>query len=127
MTQRLKRHPYLALFDGPDPNATTAVRLETTVPTQALFFLNDKFVHSKAEAWAKRLQASDTTQEGRIEQAYLKAYSRSATVAEQSDAAEFLAAYRTELTTLGNDYAEFLALSALLRTLLGSNEFLHVD
>ena len=127
MTQRLKRHPYLALFDGPDPNATTADRLDTTVPTQALFFLNDKFVHSKAEAWATRLQASGTAEDGRIEQAYQNAFSRSATIAEQSDATEFLAAYRTELTTLGKDNIEFLALSALLRTLFGSNEFLHVD
>ena len=52
MTQRIKRHPFLALFDGADPNATTAVRLATTVPTQALYFLNDPFVHAKAEKYA---------------------------------------------------------------------------
>ncbi|HQZ64855.1 MAG TPA: PSD1 and planctomycete cytochrome C domain-containing protein, partial [Planctomycetaceae bacterium] len=44
MTQRLKRHPFLALFDGPDTNASTPDRLGTTVPTQALYFLNDPFV-----------------------------------------------------------------------------------
>ena len=58
MTQRIKRHPFLALFDGADPNATTAVRLTTTVPTQALFFLNDPFVHAKAEKYASCLQAA---------------------------------------------------------------------
>ena len=58
MTQRLKRHPFLALFDGADPNATTAERLATTVPTQALFFLNDPFIHAKAEKWAARLLAA---------------------------------------------------------------------
>ena len=49
MTQRIKRHPFLALFDGPDPNTSTASRQTTTVPPQALFFMNDPFVHSRAE------------------------------------------------------------------------------
>ena len=39
MTQRLKRHPFLALFDGADTNASTARRIPTTVPPQALFFM----------------------------------------------------------------------------------------
>src|SRR5207342_1510539 len=41
MTQRLKRHPFLALFDGADTNASTPSRGATTVPTQALFLMND--------------------------------------------------------------------------------------
>src|SRR5205085_8936754 len=49
MTQRISRHPFLALFDGADPNASTAERRTTTVPTQALYFLNDPFIHAKAE------------------------------------------------------------------------------
>ncbi len=127
MTQRLKRHPYLALFDGPDPNATTADRLGTTVPTQALYFLNDSFVHASADAWAKRLRVNNPSETAQITQAYEGAYSRPASTAEQSDAAEFLADYRNELSALGKNDIEILALSAFLRTLLGSNEFLHVD
>ncbi len=127
MTQRLKRHPYLALFDGPDPNATTADRLGTTVPTQALYFLNDGFVHASADSWAKRLRADNPSVTFQINQAYQGAFSRPATTAEQSDAADFLTDYRTELTALGKNDLENLALSAFLRTLLGSNEFLHVD
>ncbi len=127
MTQRLKRHPYLALFDGPDPNATTADRLGTTVPTQALYFLNDSFVHASADAWAKRLLANNPPQAVQINQAYEGAFSRPATTAEQSDAADFLIDYRSELTILGKNDIENLALSAFLRTLLASNEFLHVD
>ena len=49
MTQRIKRHPFLALFDGADPNSCTGRRDSTTVPTQALFFLNDPFVHARAD------------------------------------------------------------------------------
>ena len=127
MTQRLKRHPFLALFDGPDPNATTPSRLETTVPTQALYFLNDPFVFAKSEAWAKRLLASNTDEANQIEMAYRGALARIPTSSEQSDAIGFLAAYRQELLAAGQDNRDVLALAGLVRTLFGSNEFLHVD
>jgi len=127
MTQRLKRHPFLALFDGPDPNATTADRLGTTVPTQALFFLNDPFVHTKADAWSERLQADFTADAQRIEQVYRMALGRSATDDEQLEAAAFLVTCRTELSSIGQDNIDRRALAAFLRTIIGSNEFLHVD
>ena len=127
MTQRLKRHPFLALFDGPDPNASTPSRLETTVPTQALYFLNDPFVYTKSEAWAKRLLESNTDEAGQIEQAYRGAFSRVPSTAEQSDAVDFLATYRRELLVAGQDKVDVRALAAFVRTLFGSNEFLHVD
>ena len=127
MTQRLKRHPFLALFDGADPNATTAERLGTTVPTQALFFLNDPFVHTKAEKWAARLQAASHDEKQWIEHAWLRAIGRPPTVIERSEATEFLAAYRAELAAAKMDNVEIRSLAAYLRTLIGSNEFLHVD
>lgn len=127
MTQRLKRHPFLALFDGPDTNASTADRLGTTVPTQALYFLNDPFIHQKADAWASRLESKDASQSQQIEQAYRSALCRSATAEEALDAATFLVAFRTELSSIGLDNVNHRALAAFLRTLLGSNEFLHVD
>ena len=127
MTQRLKRHPFLALFDGADPNATTAERLGTTVPTQALFFLNDPFVHTKAEKWATRLQAGNPDDSKQIEQAWLRAIGRPPTSIERAEATEFLAAYRAELTAAKMDNVETRSLAAYLRTLIGSNEFLHVD
>ena len=37
MTSRLKRHPFLALFDGPYANASTPHRVATTLPTHAPF------------------------------------------------------------------------------------------
>ena len=127
MTQRLKRHPFLALFDGPDTNASTADRLGTTVPTQALYFLNDPFVHQKADAWASRRESGNASESQQIEQAYRLALCRSATLEEATDAVSFLAAFRTELSGIGLDNVNHRALAAFLRTLLGSNEFLHVD
>ncbi len=127
MTQRLKRHPFLALFDGADPNATTAERLGTTIPTQALFFLNDPFVHTKAEKWAARLLSANVDESQRIELAWRRAFGRSPTEIERAEATEFLTAYRTELAAAKMDNVEARSLAAYLRTLIGSNEFLHVE
>lgn len=127
MTQRLKRHPFLALFDGSDPNASTADRLGTTVPTQALFFLNDAFVHAKAEAWATKLSTDGLSESQQIDLAWRQAFNRAATTEEQIMAAEYLAAAREELTALNSNDLNQRALASWLRTLLGSNEFLHVD
>ena len=55
MTQRIKRHPFLALFDGADTNVSTAGATPTTVPTQALFLMNDPFVHEQSMRFAGRL------------------------------------------------------------------------
>ena len=53
MTQRLHRHPFLGLFDGPDTNTTTDVRSTSTVPLQALYLMNDKFMRDTAGEFAR--------------------------------------------------------------------------
>ena len=120
MQKRNRRSRFLMLFDGPDPNASTPVRDLTTVPTQALFFINDPFLHGRADALANRVMASASTDAGRLEQACQLLYQRSATSAEQQDAAAFLQASAGD----GNPQA---AWSALMRVLLSSNEFLYLD
>ena len=127
MVQRIKRHPFLALFDGADPNTTTPERRPTTVPTQALFFLNDPFVHAKAEKFAARLQTARPDEAQRIELANRLTLGRAPTEAERTEASEFLAAYRAEIAASGKGNAEITALAAYVRTLFGSNEFLHLD
>ncbi len=127
MTQRIKRHPFLALFDGADPNASTAERRTTTVPTQALFFLNDPFVHASADTFAGRVMAAATTEAERIRIAYRLALGRNPRPTEVTDTAEFLAAYRHELAGAGKPAHETAAWAALARVLFGSNEFLTVD
>ncbi len=127
MTQRIKRHLFLTLFDGADPNASTAERRTTTVPTQALFFLNDPFVHTKSEKFAERVARVSNDEAQRIEAAYRLALGRSPTEAERAEAVEFLAAYRSELAPVKKQEAETAALAAFARVLIGSNEFLTVD
>jgi hypothetical protein len=127
MVQRIKRHPFLALFDGADPNSSTGERRVTTVPTQALYFLNDPFVHAKALKFAERLLAAGPDESKQIELASRLALGRLPASSERSDAVEFLAACRAELTASGTDNPVRAALAAYARTLFGSNEFLHCD
>ena len=112
MTQRLKRHPFLALFDGPDPNASTADRRLTTVPTQALYFLNSPFVHEKADKFAGRLRSARPDDAQRVERGWWLAMGRAPTESERAEAAEFLAVYRADLIAAGQSNAEPAALAA---------------
>lgn len=127
MTQRIRRHPFLALFDGADPNASSPERRITTVPTQALFFLNDPFVHAKATVFAKRFSegCSDDTQ--RIRSGFRLALGRSPSKAELDEARAFVDAYRGALTELHTPKTEEALWAAYARVLFGNNEFLHLD
>ncbi len=127
MTQRIKRHPFLALFDGADPNASTAERRITTVPTQALFFLNDPFVHDNAARMASRVMAVGGDETQAVEVMYRRVLARAPAAGENAGAKEFLSAYRAELLAMGAKNPEAAALAAFIRVLMGSNEFLTVD
>ncbi len=56
MVKRNQRDRFLALFDGADPNASTPVRSNTTVPTQSLYFMNDEHLHHAATELARRTE-----------------------------------------------------------------------
>lgn len=127
MTQRIRRHPFLALFDGADPNASTAERRTTTVPTQALFFLNDPFVHTNSRLLAERTLAAVADETRQVVAIYRSVLGRDPDGTERSEGAEFLAAYRSGTTAAGKGDATAAALAALVRVLAGSNEFLTVD
>jgi hypothetical protein len=120
MTQRIQRHPFLALFDGADPNASTAGRRMTTVPTQALYFLNDPFVHAAAVRLAGRATAAAPDDAGRVVAVYRSVLGRSPDAGEQEDARRLL----TECRQRG---VEGDPLAVLARVLFSGNEFLTVD
>ena len=125
MLQRIKRHPFLALFDGPDASASTPDRFTTTVPTQALFFLNDPFVHTKSESFARRLLT--LPEEARLDRAFQLLFARSPTRDEQDAAQRFLSEYQRELSDVAAADRPTQAWAAWLRVLMSSNEFVYVD
>src|SRR5262249_26238787 len=91
ITQRIQRPPFLALVDGPDTNARPAPRITSTTPLQALYLMNDPFVHRQAKAFANRLRDEARDDTARIERAHLLLYGRPPGAEEVSAAREYLA------------------------------------
>jgi Protein of unknown function (DUF1553)/Protein of unknown function (DUF1549) len=127
MTQRIKRHPFLALFDGPDPNASTAVRDRTVVATQALFFMNDPFLHAQAGKFAERILAGADSDGARLDLAYRLLFGRCATPVEKADAGVFFRDYTEALGDQPPEKKPVLAWAAYARVLFSDNEFIYVD
>jgi len=117
MVQRQRRHPFLALFDGPDPNASTPVRDQTTVPTQALYFLNDEFFHGSANLTASNY-LENPSKPAAIPGLYRLIFQREPTMAELGVTNKFLESYE------GTELEKW---QAICRILLASNEFVYVD
>jgi len=128
MTQRIQRHPFLALFDGPDPNTSTDERTQANVPLQALYLMNNPFVNEQAAAFAKRLLAEPDPQR-RLELACLLAWGRPPLNDEAARARTFLAAYAGTAQRSGAPPAEAerAAWTSLARVLLASSQFVYVD
>ncbi|MBI3696352.1 MAG: DUF1553 domain-containing protein, partial [Acidobacteria bacterium] len=114
---RRKLDPYLALFDFPNPTATSEQRIVTNVPLQRLFFLNSGFITRQAEALIARL--GDGSEEAGGDQARIRRMYR-LLFARDPD--------RTELQLgLGYVRAGLEAWPKYAQVLLSSNEFLFVN
>lgn len=129
MTQRIQRHPYLAIFDGADPSASTPARTTSTTPLQALFLLNDPFVHKQAKLFAERIRGASEDDAGRLEFAYLSALGRLPQSEEIARSRQFLTTVRGTLREAGGttDELEAAAWEAIVRVLFRLNEFVYVD
>ncbi|MEZ6039661.1 MAG: PSD1 and planctomycete cytochrome C domain-containing protein [Planctomycetaceae bacterium] len=129
MITRLQKHPFLALFDGADPNKTTDNRRESTVALQALFMMNSPFLKEMATAFATRLREFSSDPEARIQHAYEAALGRPPEDDELADSLAFVGEYQAEMNACGKsvDEAEELAWNSLARVLLSSSEFIYVD
>ena len=126
MTQRIQRHPYLAIFDGPDPAASTPQRLTSTTPIQALYLLNDAFVHEQAAGLARRLLMASDRAEQRIEMAYLMVLNRSPDREDIEMAVRFLADVKQTLKVPA-DQLELECWQSMVRAMFRLNEFLYLD
>ena len=115
MTQRIQRHPFLAIFDGPDTGASTASRTTSTTTLQALYFLNEEFVHQQAGKLAGRIREAKDSDAERIDLAYSLLFARPATDEEKSLGQE-------HLKQLGDAGWE-----SYLRVLLRTNEFVYLN
>ncbi len=129
MQQRIRRHPFFAVFDGADTNASTGARFVSTTPLQALFAMNDPFVHAQATAFAQRVTAAAPGNDvAAIALAHRLAFGRDATAEETAQAIHFMAAFRARLPA-ERPFAERAteAWTSYARALMGSNEFIYLD
>jgi hypothetical protein len=129
MTQRLVKHPYLAIFDGPDTNTSTDVRTRSTVPLQALFLMNNPFIEEQAGALARRLSRESPDQTRRLDRAWELAWGRLPSERERTRAVAYLARHAALQADSGVPSAEreLEAWKSLGRILLTANEFLYVE
>jgi hypothetical protein len=129
MVQRSQRHPFLALFDGADPSASTSERSSTTTPSQALFLMNDPFIHRQSDAVAGKLLGAGADDRARVEWLYQWAYSRPPREEELGAARDFVDAYVNQLraTNVPAEGQLRTAWAALARVVLSSSEFLYLD
>jgi len=111
MQPRIKKNPFLDLFDGPDGGLHVGDRKSTITTLQALYFLNSEFVHQQAAGILKRLPEQD-----RVQQLYQLIFNRPANVTEMAFAIKYFARGKDEKRRAG-----------YVRSMLGSNEFLFVD
>jgi len=119
MSQRIRRHPFFGTFDGAETNMSTALRTTSTTTLQALWMLNDPFVHEQARALAARLLKERPDDTSRIVRAYALTLGREATAAEAAASLEFLNGVRGQLD-------ETQSWEAFTRILFRLNEFVYV-
>lgn len=120
MTQRLFKHSYIGLFDGPDTNSSMSQRGASSVPSQALFLMNSEFEQAQATSFAKRLLSEPASTEKRIDHAYQLAYGRSPSASEAQEIGVYLEAYTASSS-------EEEAWTSVARAILTSNEFFFID
>src|SRR5207249_1418673 len=121
------RHPFLALFDGPDTNTSTEKRTTSLVPLRALYLMNHPFVREQAEFFARSALAFAA--DARISWAHQTAWGRPANLDEAQKGAAYLRRYQEELKGSGvsADRLELSAWTSYARILLTANEFVFVD
>ena len=121
--KRSLRPPMLTNFDAPDSDTTCAVRLSTTVPTQALGMLNSRFLNEQAAKLAARLQQMHPQDlDAQVAEAIRRATARRASDEEIREDVAFL----RELSAHEDlPLDEALRYYALL--MLNANEFVYLD
>ena len=117
----------LALFDFADPSLVVGQRAATTVPAQALYLLNSPFVLTAVEAAGIRLREEASTDEERVQLAYLYFLGRPPTAPELERSLTFLTQFPRILTADKVPAAKQLnpTWAAFCQALVASADFLN--
>jgi cytochrome c553 len=114
----------MEVFDFAEQGMVTGSRDTTTVATQALYLLNDGFVHKQALTLAKDvLHVADAGDADRIRVIYQRSLGRQPTAGEVQRAATFLAEYESALREAEMGDARGAAWASFCQAVLASAEF----
>jgi mono/diheme cytochrome c family protein len=125
MTQRLFRHSFLGLFDGPDTMQTTATRGSVNIPGQALYLMHSSFVRDQSLCFADRVLEQPMSDSDRLRWMWQRAYARDPRADEIEQALQHLGDY--ERLAKDRRHLHRNAWAGIARVLLTSNEFFFVD
>ncbi len=123
MTKRLTAKPYFQTFDGADPNVCTSDRDQSVTALQALYFVNDQFVHAQAERLADVMVKAAESDTERIEFAVEKILCRPPT----REDVELIQAHVTKLKLQMASRPERELWASVNRSLMRLNEFMYID
>jgi len=135
MTKRLTAQTYFQTFDGPDPNVCTSDRDQSVTALQALYFVNDEFLHEQAHQFAQRILREKSADNERLELAFSTVLGRAPDPDETIFLTEHLASVREKIKERADqdkkpradEALELESWSSLTRGLLRLNEFLYLD
>lgn len=117
------------LFDAPDAAVPNGDRATTTVPTQALFFLNSPLATRAADALAGRLLAKANLDDaGRVRLLFALTYGRPPTEQEVKRVTAGVATFEKDFTSeTDSAKRQRKAWAAVCQAVLAANEFIHVQ
>jgi len=113
-----------SFFDFVNPAQIAGQRNQTVVPTQSLFVMNNELFRKRAKTLADQLITDSPQVDAKLNQLWLRAFSRPITTAERDAALTFLAELEASLDSQDASTRESLHWQELCHSLLASNEFL---
>jgi mono/diheme cytochrome c family protein len=129
--KRVIPHPLMELFDRPASSQSCGRREQTLVAPQALTLLNDPFVRSQAEQFARRLVKEREETRGQVRLAFETSLARPPEDAELAAGRKFIsirqAARQRRDASLAPADVYRAALADYCQVLFGLNEFLYID
>lgn len=139
--RRSKPLEMFAAFDAPAmTEANCEARPITTVSPQSLLLMNNGYMREYAQYFAQRLTSETPDLDQQIQRAFMLAFARQPSMAEESGARDFVKAQTAHYAAhpakfefvVGpapkeNAAPSTLALAALCHALMSTNEFLYVD
>ena len=137
LQSRLRKIPFIDLFDGPDGNIPFPERRSTSTPLQSLYLMNAPFIHEQSLAVAEIIIRETESDRSAIDWAYRWLFGRRATDEELVGIQNYLEKASRAIAAADKVNSEVDAerekdprrdaWAACVRSMFASNAFLYID